>query len=842
MAFGLDLGSLVINLKMDTAQFKKQAKSLGPILKNIGGRATALGASISLKVTAPIVAMGAASIFAFGQFDEAITKSTAIMTGATAELRKEMERTAIVLSDKTGTSARNLGDAYFFLASAGFTAEQSIAALSTVNSFAIAGQFDMALATDLLTDAQTALGLSSMDVVENQKQMVRISDVLVKANTIANASVQQFAQSLTADAATAARNFGADLETTVAVLAAYASAGKKGAEAGNLFGRATRLLTKAQRENGKVFEKFGIEVINKTTGQYNSLIDIIAQMEVAFKDLTKPQRDAALELLGFAALAQKSITPLLGLSDAMKDYKKSLDAAAGATEEITNKQLKAFNAQMKILFENIRNVAAEIGKILSPAVLFVSAIIKKSLELWKALPTAIKTVVIIILGLVAAIGPLIFAFGILLSGIAFIISILPALTIAFEFIGIVVAAAASLLSVAFAPIIGIILGVIAVIVLLIIFWDDLVAAFNKVAGFLKGIFMPLWDAVVDIFKTVMGIVVDLGNLILSILMPILQGLWSIIKTLLIPIFVIMKVKIFLAVLGIRILIGIFKFLLIAIEFIIGGLQKLVNFFGVLISKIGDAGSAVGDFIKDSLVGISDKIKDMTGGLIDFVKIFSVIGNFLKDIFEGIVEFIKEGVTNLQALLSLLAGGDGESAKEKKAREVEANRVKLLDKAQEKLDQRDEFRATAKLAREQGNIKVAEEAERKAEGAQQAANALFRAQTTGEFKLIDLSDPRKKKVKTPQEQLKGVEKTLKDILDKSKKEFEQSKPTIAEKTIEKKSLDTQTKFQQINLARIGIGGIGAQAVKENKGIEDRQDRTNELLEQITITGNPAVVAS
>ena len=151
----------------------------------------------------------------------------------------------------------------------------------------------------------TALGLSFKDAIKNQQQMIRISDVLVKANTIANATVEQFAQSLTADAAIAGRNFGATLETTVAVLAAYASAGKKGAEAGNLFGRATRLLTKSQRENGKVFEKFGIEVINEVTGGYNNLIDILAQMEVAFKDLSKPQRDAALEQLGFAALAQK---------------------------------------------------------------------------------------------------------------------------------------------------------------------------------------------------------------------------------------------------------------------------------------------------------------------------------------------------------------------------------------------------------------------------------------------------------------------------------------------------------------------------------------------------------
>ena len=51
--------------------------------------------------------------------------------------------------------------------------------------------------------------------------MTKVSDVLVKANTLANASVLQFAESLTNKAAAALVNVNKSMEEGVAVLAAF---------------------------------------------------------------------------------------------------------------------------------------------------------------------------------------------------------------------------------------------------------------------------------------------------------------------------------------------------------------------------------------------------------------------------------------------------------------------------------------------------------------------------------------------------------------------------------------------------------------------------------------------
>ena len=370
---GLDLGNLLVHLKADNSQFKRIMKSSVATIK----RAT--------KITA--VAAGAysvASVKAFASFDDAMVKSLAIMGDVTDGMKEDMRSLALQLSTESVTSAKELGKAYFYLASAGLDAKQSMASLATVDQFAIAGAFDMALATDLLTDAQSALGYTVKDATQNMENMAAIGDVLVAANTMANATVEQFSKSLTTEAGPAMKAYNIGLEEGVAVLAAYADQGIKGEKSGAMFGRMLRLLNKGFQSNRVEWAKFGVTIYD-TVGELKPLNVIIDDLTGILGDMSTEQKVATLDLLGFKARVQQTILPLLGLGDKVKEYQERLEDASGVMKDVAEKQLKSFSAQMKILWNNIVRVSIAVGERFAPGIKRLSDVFvrnRRQIEYW----------------------------------------------------------------------------------------------------------------------------------------------------------------------------------------------------------------------------------------------------------------------------------------------------------------------------------------------------------------------------------------------------------------------------------------------------------------------------
>ncbi|MHA1344990.1 MAG: phage tail tape measure protein [Candidatus Heimdallarchaeaceae archaeon] len=405
MAFSLNLGNLEVHLLGDNSHLAKTLRSTEAMLKRTEDKAKKFGKSMTRNVTLPLAAMGLAASKAIVDFDKAMTESLAIMKNITPQIRKEMEETAISISSQGVKSAEELARSYFFLASAGFDAKQSIAALSTVESFATAGTFDMALATDLLTDAQSALGLTVKDSEQNMKNMARISDVLVKANVLANASVEQFSTALTSKAATAMKSFNIELEEGVSILAAYADQGIKAQLAGSMFDRMLRLLLKSINDNKEVWDKFNIRTTD-AMGNLVPLADIIEDLTERTKGMGAAQKTAMLDMLGFEARSQQAILPLLGLSNKIRDYEKNLRSAGGVTEDVANKIKKSLSAQFKILWNNIKNASIELRNEFKPILLGVLSHIQKAVQWFRDLDVNTKKWIVALAAVAAILGPL----------------------------------------------------------------------------------------------------------------------------------------------------------------------------------------------------------------------------------------------------------------------------------------------------------------------------------------------------------------------------------------------------------------------------------------------------
>jgi TP901 family phage tail tape measure protein len=320
-------------------------------------------ATIAAGVTA---GLGVASVKAAADFQDAMTKSLAIMGTINDDLRAQMERAARDVAKSTTFSANQAAEAYFFLASAGLDAQQSLKAMPVVAKFAQAGNFDLALATDLLTDAQSALGMTIRDdVVKNMENMIRVSDVLVKANTLANATVQQFSEALTNKAGAALRLLGKDVEEGVAVLAAFADQGVKGAEAGEKLSIVMRDLQRAAIKHPKEFRKAKVAVFD-AKGEMRSMADIVDDLSKHLGKMSDEQKRAALMALGFQDKSVSALQQLLGTGPLIRRYEEQLRKAGGTTEEVANKQLQSFSAQLQLLKSNLVDIGISIGLKLLP--------------------------------------------------------------------------------------------------------------------------------------------------------------------------------------------------------------------------------------------------------------------------------------------------------------------------------------------------------------------------------------------------------------------------------------------------------------------------------------------
>lgn len=357
-------------LKKVTPEANKVAAAVGRVGKASKKSFTTLGLMFDrLKLIAATgVVFGA--VFKFGQlfrdiemFNRALRNSQAIMTGLNEGIRQQMRQTALDVAKATVFSAEEAAKAFFFLTSAGLNAQQAIRSLPAVANFAQAGMFDLSTATELLTDAQSALGLKVKDVEQNYKNMLKVSDALVKANQIADATVEEFAEALTNRAAAAMKIFNIELHDGIALLAAYADQGLKAQIGGRAFDILLRDLTVKAIENRAAFEAAGIAVFT-LGGKLRSPIAILRDLEESFKGLSAEQIKTRQMTLQFQQRSLVFQTVLLGTSEAMREYSATIKEAGGTSEEVARRQMTPFQKAWQRLSASILDSAGALKKVI----------------------------------------------------------------------------------------------------------------------------------------------------------------------------------------------------------------------------------------------------------------------------------------------------------------------------------------------------------------------------------------------------------------------------------------------------------------------------------------------
>ena len=336
-------------LKAEFAGTSVKANSFASTLGSVSRFAGPIAALTGVSVGVGGIGMAARSAGrSYSEFATSMAHSTAIMGDLSEDTLERMRQVARDVSYDVEASASQAADGYFYLASAGLTAEESIAALPITSKFAQAGTFDLATATDLLTDAQSALGMNVGTTTERMEKMTKVGDVLTKANTIANASIEQFSTALTTKAGAALRAVNKDIEEGVSVLSVFADQGLKGAEAGTALSIVMRDLQTKAIKNADAFAANDIAVFD-AAGSFRNIADVMADLESRMEGLSVQAQKELLIDLGFADKSLAFTQLLIGTSEQIREYERDLRHASGTMDEVAGKSMSDLGEVLNVV-------------------------------------------------------------------------------------------------------------------------------------------------------------------------------------------------------------------------------------------------------------------------------------------------------------------------------------------------------------------------------------------------------------------------------------------------------------------------------------------------------------
>ena len=386
----------------------------GEHLKEMGDKVSGVGEKM-LPATAAVVGLGTAAVKTAADFDSQMSKVAAI-SGATGDDLDALKEKAREMGAKTKFSASEAGEAFEYMAMAGWKTGDMLDGIEGIMNLAAASGEDLATTSDIVTDALTAFGLSASD-------SGHFADILAAASSNANTNVSMMGETFKY-AAPIAGALGYTAEDTALAIGLMANAGIKSSQAGTSL---RKIMTELQGEIKISGEAIGDVVIQTTNadGSMRELNDILMDCRTAFSGLTESEKAAAAETLvgktamsGFLAIMNASESDVNKLSDAIAN-------CDGTSQKMADTMQDNLEGQLTILKSQLQELAISFGEILMPAVRsFVSAL-QKVVDWFNSLSDGTKRLITTLALLVAAIGPVLIVVGKVMSAVGTIMTWAP---------------------------------------------------------------------------------------------------------------------------------------------------------------------------------------------------------------------------------------------------------------------------------------------------------------------------------------------------------------------------------------------------------------------------------
>lgn len=271
-----------------------------------------------------------------------------------------LSEAAKLAGETTKFSASEAADALNYLALAGYSAGQAADALPAVLNLAAAGGLELAYASDLATDAMSALGIEA-----SNESLTRFGDEMARTASKANTSVAQLGEAILTVGATARSLSGGTVELNTA-LGILADAGIKGAEGGTKLRNMLLSLSAPTSAASRQLNALGVSVFD-SNGQMRALKDIFGDLNAAMSNFTDEQKITAIADI-FNTRDLGAVNYMLEVSASRwEELGGAIESSAGAMQSMADTQLNNLEGDLKLLDSALEGLYLNIYEALEPA-------------------------------------------------------------------------------------------------------------------------------------------------------------------------------------------------------------------------------------------------------------------------------------------------------------------------------------------------------------------------------------------------------------------------------------------------------------------------------------------
>ena len=395
-----------------TKEFERMEKVGNAKLKSIGQGMEKAGKKATMYLTVPILALGAAAVKVSMDFEQSLLNAFSVMGDVSDEARQKLRLLAEQLGKDTAFKASEAAEAMYFLASAGLNVKQTMGALPGVLDLAAATQSDLSFATEMVVNQLGKFGIAAED-------STRIADVFAKGIGSSQLTLERLEKFLPFAGAAAAQ-FNTPLEETVAIGAVLSKVmgDKMGMAGAGLQMMFQKLIAPTESIN-KAFGRLGVSA-NSVNPAAVGMTDAIRNLINAFDGVEDPIERARLaqELFGERGVRVFTFLQKAGVG-ALDDMVDSMYDVQGVSKEMADIQLSGLKGAITILGSSLENLMIQFEKLVDPYLKKAVNAFKNMANTFADLDDDTKVLIMAVLGLVAALGPLLLIAGKVIQTMAF---------------------------------------------------------------------------------------------------------------------------------------------------------------------------------------------------------------------------------------------------------------------------------------------------------------------------------------------------------------------------------------------------------------------------------------